>query len=87
MLPAVNPMLLQHTLRGLCTDSQWVYAVFWRILPRNYPPPQCVQSSHLVRVQLLVSLSLDLELDLRLKSQCVLSLTSERKSIPSLEMA
>ncbi|KAG0591676.1 hypothetical protein KC19_1G192100 [Ceratodon purpureus] len=40
MLPAMNPMLLQHTLRGLCTDSQWVYAVFWRILPRNYPPPQ-----------------------------------------------
>lgn len=33
-------MLLQHTLRGLCIDSQWVYAVFWRILPRNYPPPQ-----------------------------------------------
>jgi len=32
--------LLQHTLRSLCIDSQWVYAVFWRILPRNYPPPQ-----------------------------------------------
>lgn len=32
--------LLQHTLRGLCSDSQWVYAVFWRILPRNYPPPK-----------------------------------------------
>jgi hypothetical protein len=40
-LPALNH-LLQHTLRSLCTDSQWVYAVFWRILPRNYPPPQCV---------------------------------------------
>ncbi|XP_044491439.1 protein RICE SALT SENSITIVE 3-like [Mangifera indica] len=34
--------LLQHTLRSLCIheDSQWVYAVFWRILPRNYPPPK-----------------------------------------------
>ncbi|CAA7407709.1 unnamed protein product [Spirodela intermedia] len=34
--------LLQHTLRSLCVqeDSQWVYAVFWRILPRNYPPPK-----------------------------------------------
>ncbi len=38
-LPELNH-LLQHTLRSLCTDSQWVYAVFWRILPRNYPPPQ-----------------------------------------------
>ncbi|XP_023552150.1 protein RICE SALT SENSITIVE 3-like [Cucurbita pepo subsp. pepo] len=34
--------LLQHTLRSLCVhhSSQWVYAVFWRILPRNYPPPK-----------------------------------------------
>ncbi|KAL7262216.1 hypothetical protein ACSBR1_000566 [Camellia fascicularis] len=38
--------LLQHTLRNLCTSSdsststKWVYAVFWRILPRNYPPPK-----------------------------------------------
>lgn len=32
--------LLQQTLRCLCTDSDWVYAVFWRILPRNYPPPK-----------------------------------------------
>lgn len=39
--------LLQHTLRSLCacsdsssTPSKWVYAVFWRILPRNYPPPK-----------------------------------------------
>ncbi|CDY24511.1 hypothetical protein BRARA_A02455 [Brassica rapa] len=34
--------LLQHTLRSLCIheNSQWVYAVFWRILPRNYPPPK-----------------------------------------------
>ncbi|KAG8059474.1 hypothetical protein GUJ93_ZPchr0002g23795 [Zizania palustris] len=42
----LNPLavthLLQHTLRSLCTqgDSQWMYAVFWRILPRNYPPPK-----------------------------------------------
>ncbi|XP_058112209.1 protein RICE SALT SENSITIVE 3 isoform X2 [Magnolia sinica] len=42
----VNPLavthLLQHTLRSLCIpeSSQWVYAVFWRILPRNYPPPK-----------------------------------------------
>ncbi|TKY58616.1 Transcription factor MYC/MYB N-terminal [Spatholobus suberectus] len=34
--------LLQHELRSLCIheNSQWVYAVFWRILPRNYPPPK-----------------------------------------------
>ncbi|KAL0336176.1 UNVERIFIED_CONTAM: Transcription factor [Sesamum radiatum] len=34
--------LLQHTLRSLCIhdNSHWVYAVFWRILPRNYPPPK-----------------------------------------------
>ncbi|KAJ4811042.1 Serine/threonine-protein kinase WNK (With No Lysine)-like protein [Rhynchospora pubera] len=42
----LNPLavthLLQHTLRSLCLSesSQWVYAVFWRILPRNYPPPK-----------------------------------------------
>ncbi|KAG6542303.1 hypothetical protein Mapa_016332 [Marchantia paleacea] len=38
-LPMLNHVL-QHTLRGLCCDTQWVYAVFWRILPRNYPPPK-----------------------------------------------
>ncbi|KAL7261074.1 hypothetical protein ACSBR1_006677 [Camellia fascicularis] len=44
--PQLTPLavthLLQHTLRSLCIheDSQWVYAVFWRILPRNYPPPK-----------------------------------------------
>ncbi|KAK1317699.1 DNA repair protein UVH3 [Acorus calamus] len=40
--PLVATHLLQHTLRGLCTSesSQWIYAVFWRILPRNYPPPK-----------------------------------------------
>ncbi|KAL8253649.1 hypothetical protein R6Q59_031870 [Mikania micrantha] len=34
--------LLQHTLRSFCIheNSQWIYAVFWRILPRNYPPPK-----------------------------------------------
>ncbi|KAH7441231.1 hypothetical protein KP509_03G029800 [Ceratopteris richardii] len=32
--------LLQQTLRHLCTDTDWIYAVFWRILPRNYPPPK-----------------------------------------------
>uniref|UniRef100_A0A7N0U2L0 Transcription factor MYC/MYB N-terminal domain-containing protein n=1 Tax=Kalanchoe fedtschenkoi TaxID=63787 RepID=A0A7N0U2L0_KALFE len=39
---AITTHLLQHTLRSLCTHdtSQWVYAVFWRILPRNYPPPK-----------------------------------------------
>lgn len=42
----LNPLavthLLQYTLRSLCSqdNSQWVYAVFWRILPRNYPPPK-----------------------------------------------
>ncbi|KAE8658839.1 cysteine proteinase [Hibiscus syriacus] len=43
-LPMLN-CLLQHTLRSLCSysdssspSSKWVYAVFWRILPRNYPP-------------------------------------------------
>lgn len=40
--PLAVTHLLQHTLRSLCIheDSQWVYAVFWRILPRNYPPPK-----------------------------------------------
>ncbi|KAK4348846.1 hypothetical protein RND71_031601 [Anisodus tanguticus] len=38
-LPMLN-CLLQHTLRSLCTCSEWVYAVFWRIVPRNYPPPK-----------------------------------------------
>lgn len=38
-LPLVSH-LLQHTLRSLCGEAQWVYAVFWRILPRNYPPPK-----------------------------------------------
>ncbi|XP_052172546.1 protein RICE SALT SENSITIVE 3-like [Diospyros lotus] len=39
--PLAVTHLLQHTLRSLCIhqNSQWVYAVFWRILPRNYPPP------------------------------------------------
>ncbi|KAG8072360.1 hypothetical protein GUJ93_ZPchr0006g41893 [Zizania palustris] len=43
LYPLAVTHLLQHTLRGLCTQgdsSQWVYAVFWRILPRNYPPPK-----------------------------------------------
>ncbi|GMP82871.1 hypothetical protein CsSME_00036992 [Camellia sinensis var. sinensis] len=40
--PLAVTHLLQHTLRSLCVhdNSQWVYAVFWRILPRNYPPPK-----------------------------------------------
>ncbi|XP_027095060.2 uncharacterized protein [Coffea arabica] len=51
-LPMLN-CLLQHTLRSLCTtrtstasssdsstSAKWVYSVFWRILPRNYPPPK-----------------------------------------------
>nr|XP_043635678.1 uncharacterized protein LOC122606862 [Erigeron canadensis] len=42
--------LIQHTLKSLCTCSssessdnistKWVYAVFWRITPRIYPPPK-----------------------------------------------
>ncbi|XP_076918385.1 protein RICE SALT SENSITIVE 3-like [Bidens hawaiensis] len=41
--------LIQHTLKTLCTcssslednsSSKWVYSVFWRILPRIYPPPK-----------------------------------------------
>ncbi|KAK4785879.1 hypothetical protein SAY86_002568 [Trapa natans] len=42
----LNPLaithLLQQALRSICLheNSQWVYAVFWRILPRNYPPPK-----------------------------------------------
>ena len=42
--PLAVTHLLQHTLRSLCghDDAQWVYAVFWRILPRNYPPPKWV---------------------------------------------
>ncbi|KAG5030730.1 hypothetical protein JHK85_014712 [Glycine max] len=44
-LPLLN-YLLQQTLRTICTSpnsstpSKWVYAVFWRILPRNFPPPR-----------------------------------------------
>ncbi|RLN11413.1 hypothetical protein C2845_PM09G08180 [Panicum miliaceum] len=40
--PVAVTHLLQHTLRSICTGDapQWVYAVFWRILPRNYPPPK-----------------------------------------------
>ncbi|XP_010270828.1 PREDICTED: uncharacterized protein LOC104607041 [Nelumbo nucifera] len=50
-LPLLN-CLLQQTLRSLCSysdpsnssssssSSKWVYAVFWRIVPRNYPPPK-----------------------------------------------
>uniref|UniRef100_A0A2P2PJM1 Transcription factor MYC/MYB N-terminal domain-containing protein n=1 Tax=Rhizophora mucronata TaxID=61149 RepID=A0A2P2PJM1_RHIMU len=40
--PLAVTHLLQHTLRSLCIheNSRWVYAVFWRILPRNYPPPK-----------------------------------------------
>ncbi|XP_068307352.1 uncharacterized protein [Pyrus communis] len=45
-LPMFN-CILHHTLRNLCScsdsssnPSKWVYAVFWRILPRNYPPPK-----------------------------------------------
>ncbi|TVU11909.1 hypothetical protein EJB05_45520 [Eragrostis curvula] len=40
--PVAMTHLLQHTLRSLCTGDapQWAYAVFWRILPRNYPPPK-----------------------------------------------
>ncbi|CAN1776390.1 Protein RICE SALT SENSITIVE 3 [Linum perenne] len=45
--PLLNS-LLHYTLRSLCStsshsnssSSKWVYAVFWRILPRNYPPPK-----------------------------------------------
>jgi len=43
--PLAVTHLLQHTLRSLCGHDdaqQWVYAVFWRILPRNYPPPKWV---------------------------------------------
>ncbi|XP_050212861.1 uncharacterized protein LOC126664499 [Mercurialis annua] len=44
-LPMLN-CLLQHALRSLCAfsdscnSSKWVYAIFWRILPRNYPSPK-----------------------------------------------
>ncbi|EPS59365.1 hypothetical protein M569_15441, partial [Genlisea aurea] len=44
-MPMLN-CLLQHSLKTLCAcsdssnPSKWVYAVFWRILPRNYPPPK-----------------------------------------------
>ncbi|WOK96394.1 hypothetical protein Cni_G05101 [Canna indica] len=40
MNPLALAHLLQHTLRSLCiNNSPWLYAVFWRILPRNHPPP------------------------------------------------
>nr|CAN61027.1 hypothetical protein VITISV_001147 [Vitis vinifera] len=45
-LAKINVKIVEHALRGLCScsdssnSSKWVYAVFWRILPRNYPPPK-----------------------------------------------
>ncbi|KAJ0965366.1 hypothetical protein J5N97_026504 [Dioscorea zingiberensis] len=43
-LPLLN-CLWQQTLQSFCSPdasspSKWVYAVFWRILPRNFPPPR-----------------------------------------------
>ncbi|XP_027348135.1 protein RICE SALT SENSITIVE 3-like [Abrus precatorius] len=40
--PLAAIYLLQYALRSLCIqeNSQWVYAIFWRILPRYYPPPK-----------------------------------------------
>ncbi|GAA0152784.1 DNA-binding transcription factor [Lithospermum erythrorhizon] len=44
-VPILN-CLLQQSLRSLCTctnssnSSKWIYAVYWRVLPRNYPPPK-----------------------------------------------
>ncbi|XP_039131105.1 protein RICE SALT SENSITIVE 3-like [Dioscorea cayenensis subsp. rotundata] len=43
-LPLLN-CLWQQTLQSFCfpdasSSSKWVYAVFWRILPRNFPPPR-----------------------------------------------
>ncbi|KAH6822388.1 Serine/threonine-protein kinase WNK No protein [Perilla frutescens var. hirtella] len=42
MNPLAATHLLQHTLRSFCIhqNSQWVYAIFWRILPRIFPPPK-----------------------------------------------
>jgi hypothetical protein len=59
--PVAVTHLLQHTLRSLCTGGgdaapQWVYAVFWRILPRNYPPPKCVRLLSSRRLLLFFSL-------------------------------
>ncbi|XP_047306299.1 protein RICE SALT SENSITIVE 3-like [Impatiens glandulifera] len=38
-LPLLN-CIVQEMLRSLCSSSNWVYAVFWKVLPRNYPPPK-----------------------------------------------
>ena len=63
--PVAVTHLLQHTLRSLCTGGagdapaphpQWVYAIFWRILPRNYPPPKCVPAVSSLHSQLYLSL-------------------------------
>lgn len=43
--------LLQQCLRSFCIDSQWVYAVFWRILPRNFPPPRWEIGGYLDRTK------------------------------------
>lgn len=43
--------LLQQSLRSFCTDSQWLYAVFWRILPRNFPPPKWEAGGYLDRTK------------------------------------
>ncbi|MCO5592740.1 hypothetical protein L7F22_046743 [Adiantum nelumboides] len=41
--------LLQHTLRGVCVESEWMYCVFWRILLRNFPPPKWELGGYLER--------------------------------------
>ncbi|KAI5069293.1 hypothetical protein GOP47_0015594 [Adiantum capillus-veneris] len=43
--------MLQQSLRGFCSDSQWSYAVFWRILPRNFPPPKWEIGGYLDRTK------------------------------------
>ncbi|KAL5747248.1 hypothetical protein ACOSP7_024248 [Xanthoceras sorbifolium] len=38
--PVIGTHLLPHTLRSLCPENSiWSYAVFWRTLPRIFPPP------------------------------------------------
>ncbi|MCO5605845.1 hypothetical protein L7F22_060029 [Adiantum nelumboides] len=49
-LPLCSHML-QESLRSFCSDTQWSYAVFWRILPRNFPPPKWEIGGYLDRTK------------------------------------
>ena len=38
----INEKNKAEDMKQASSSSSWVYSVFWRILPRNYPPPKYV---------------------------------------------